>query len=57
MENSENTWNNTDFVYFEAMLSAIGVIRKKLDLVVAVEFTDNPKTPWKPKDEFDECPY
>lgn len=64
MENTENIYNNTDFVYFKAMLSAIGVVhhkmyevRKKPDLVVAVQFTDNPTSPWKPKDEFDECPF
>lgn len=37
MENTENILNDTDFVYFEAMLSVIGVVVKKPKLVVVDE--------------------
>ena len=54
VKRSENILELTDSVYFDAMLSAIGVVRVKPALVV--ERGVYPE-PWKPKDKYDECPY
>lgn len=53
LENTENT-SITDVVYFETMLSAIGVVRKKVEVVVMERVTTEP---WKPRYENEECPY
>lgn len=53
LQNTENT-SITDVVFFEAMLSAIGVMRKKTNPVVAERVATEP---WKPKWDGEECPY
>lgn len=48
--------NLTDFVYFEAMLSAIGVVKPKIDKISS-KIVENTTKPWKPTSPEEECPF
>lgn len=52
----ESNQNLTDFVHFEAMLSAIGVIKPKTDKILS-NIIENTIKPWKPKSPEEECPF
>ena len=52
----ESDQNLTDFVYFEAMLSAIGVIKPKNNKILS-NIEENTTKPWKPKSPEEECPF
>jgi len=52
----ESDQNLTDFVYFEAMLSAIGVVKPKTDKISS-NTVKNTIKPWKPTSPEEECPF
>ena len=52
----ESEQNLTDFVYFEAMLSAIGVVKPKSNRISS-NIVENTIKPWKPTSPLEECPY
>lgn len=54
MKRLENSMELTDSLHFDAVLSAIGVVRAKPILVV--DRVIHPE-PWKPKDKYDEPPF